>query len=112
MRYSDDDSPKTGLIKPPLGQLISGLSAGFITTTCLHPLDLIKTRMQLTPDYNLSKGSIAERLGIVETIREFKVLYNEKTGRFPLSLYRGFTANLAGSTASWGFYFMWCVYVV
>eukprot|EP00124_Ichthyophonus_hoferi_P002979 Ihof_evm3s231 gene=Ihof_evmTU3s231 len=30
----------------PLDHAAAGLGAGFFTTCCLHPLDLIKTRLQ------------------------------------------------------------------
>lgn len=30
----------------PLDHAVAGLGAGFITTLCLHPLDLVKTRFQ------------------------------------------------------------------
>ena len=73
-------------------QAIAGFTAGFTSTAILHPLDLIKTRFQA--DERVSRRSLLAAIpGIVKAdgIR---------------GLYRGLSANLTGSTLSWGLYFM------
>ncbi|CAG8580780.1 8639_t:CDS:2 [Funneliformis caledonium] len=74
---------------------MAGITAGAMTTILLHPLDLIKTRFQVDE-------STKRRRRFGATFIEMK--YIVKKHQF-IGLYRGVTANLAGATASWGFYF-------
>ena len=82
---------------PVWDQLVAGFGAGAVTTLCLHPLDLVKTRMQL--QYHAKTTTWSELVSI----------HRQRGLR---GLYQGFSANLAGGTASWGFYFMWYNYDV
>lgn len=43
----DHESPKPSLLKQAVLQIIAGGSAGFIEVCIMHPLDLIKTRLQI-----------------------------------------------------------------
>ncbi|KAI3647787.1 hypothetical protein MP228_008008 [Amoeboaphelidium protococcarum] len=70
---------------------IAGVGAAVITTLCLHPMDLIKTRLQVGLDRQTSLEMV-------------KTLYRNNG---PKGLYQGLSANMAGSTLSWGFYFLW-----
>ncbi|KJE97696.1 folate carrier protein Flx1 [Capsaspora owczarzaki ATCC 30864] len=83
--------------KPPTCiHLLGGAAAGLVTTTLLHPLDLIKIRMQVH-DGTKERG---ERYR--SSWHAFKsIKYREG----PMALYRGLTPNLVGSTTAWGLYF-------
>lgn len=74
-------------------QFLAGFAAGGTTVILLHPLDLLKTRFQAT---------FANDRVLFDLSRQLAELY--KAG-WP-AMYRGFTANLAGSTVSWGLYFL------
>ncbi|KAG0330483.1 hypothetical protein BGZ99_003054 [Dissophora globulifera] len=76
-------------------QALAGFTGGAVSTICLHPLDLIKTRFQV----NASQA--APRIG--GTFRSFQQIYRSEG--FRRGLYRGLTPNFAGATVSWGLYF-------
>lgn len=78
---------------PSLDHSVAGITAGIVSATSLHPLDLIKTRMQVD-------SSAVSFIG--NSIRTFRSVVQSQGY---LGLYRGVTPNLAGSTASWGLYF-------
>lgn len=68
---------------------VAGLAAGGASTIAMHPLDLIKTRMQVTGGRTLSiLGTVYRDHGI-------------------RGLYRGLGTNLFGGMLGWGFYFAW-----
>lgn len=75
-------------------QLIAGVLAGGTSVALLHPLDLLKTRFQATTS--------AVHVRPFEVYRELLKIKQTSGVR---ALYRGFTANLLGSTVSWGTYF-------
>ena len=75
--------------------LISGLTAGSVSTLLLHPFDLIKTRLQASPlaqQPAASTSSLALLRGIVrdEGVR---------------ALWKGISPNFIGNTVAWGSYF-------
>ncbi|KAG0221273.1 mitochondrial carrier domain-containing protein [Mortierella sp. GBAus27b] len=76
-------------------QALAGFTGGAVSTICLHPLDLIKTRFQV----NAAQG--APKFG--GTLRSFQEIYRSEGFRH--GLYRGLTPNFAGATVSWGLYF-------
>ena len=79
--------------------LVSGTTAGIITTICLHPLDLIKTRFQVH-EGNIGRGHrTAKYRSTWHGIRT--VAYNEGIG----ALYQGITPAIVGSGGAWGLYF-------
>lgn len=80
---------------PLLDQLVAGCAAGGTATLLLHPLDLLKTRFQATADNsNRVIFAVPRQLRAIFQMDGFK------------GLYRGFSANFAGSTTSWGVYFL------
>ncbi|KAJ1977225.1 mitochondrial FAD carrier protein flx1 [Dimargaris verticillata] len=88
---------------PALDHAAAGVGAACVSTSILHPLDLIKTRLQV--DETRSKRTaqfFGRSLRAVQT-----VLYQDGWS----GLYRGITSNLAGNTASWGLYFF-CQHLV
>ncbi|KAK3327700.1 mitochondrial carrier domain-containing protein [Cercophora scortea] len=89
----------TGL-SPSFVETVAGLSAGSMATLIVHPLDIVKTRMQihrtsttpLPPSTNLTTISLLKTLA--------------RTGDRPLAaLYRGLTPNLLGNATSWASFF-------
>ncbi len=80
---------------PLADQFVAGCLAGGAAVAVLHPLDLLKTRFQAT--------SSGEYQRLFSVPRQLQAIYQH--GGVP-ALYRGFTANLAGSTCSWGLYFV------
>ena len=80
-------------------QMIAGILSGGTATLILHPLDLVKTQFQIL---TTSRSEIASK----PLLYTFRYL-NDTYRRFGLrqGIYQGLSANLAGSTASWGLYF-------
>ncbi|MCJ1312774.1 hypothetical protein MMC25_006450 [Agyrium rufum] len=79
-----------------LVETIAGLTAGAATTLVVHPLDLIKTRLQI------DRASTSDSRGSVRIARD--VFRNEGGYR---GLYRGIAPNLIGNSVSWALYFLW-----
>ncbi|EXJ80359.1 hypothetical protein A1O1_08503 [Capronia coronata CBS 617.96] len=85
-------------LSPASIETIAGLSAGLVATIIVHPLDIIKTRLQVDtsthPLLNSSRSVLRD------------IWRNEGPTRFA-ALYRGLTPNLVGNSAGWGLYFLW-----
>ncbi|KAH8600797.1 mitochondrial carrier protein-like protein [Bisporella sp. PMI_857] len=77
-----------------LVEAIGGLSAGTISTLVVHPLDVIKTRLQI---HRNTTSSPISGFGILRGL-----LRNPKPVQ---SLYRGLTPNLVGNASSWAIFF-------
>jgi solute carrier family 25 folate transporter 32 len=84
----DYDSTTTTMNK----EAVSGATAGFVATITLHPLDVIKTRLQVQ---DLSKTYDG-------TVHAFKTILKREGAR---GLYAGLTPAVVGNTASWALYF-------
>ncbi|ODV60740.1 mitochondrial folate transporter/carrier [Ascoidea rubescens DSM 1968] len=89
------DSVDMKELSPRSKEVISGLTAGFLTTLITHPLDLIKIRLQL--DYSNQSHYIIFK-NIVNNIRD---------SRNPIisEIYRGIFPNLIGNSIAWSLYF-------
>ena len=89
------------LIKNPWDELIAGVAAGGTATLCLHPLDLLKTRLQVaTKQKNvniIASGSPASMTGQFRQIIELDGVPG---------LYRGLLPNFVGAVSAWGTYFL------
>ncbi len=72
-----------------LDQSIAGLLSGALSTSVLHPLDLVKVRFQVSS----SSSSLKSTLRPLWQQSGFK------------GIYRGLSPNLTGSMLSWGLYF-------
>ncbi|ORX62711.1 mitochondrial carrier [Hesseltinella vesiculosa] len=83
---------------PHMDQALAGFTAGMISTTFTHPLDMIKIRFQV----DASKRS-DKRPWLGGTIRSFRNIMSNEGGI--AGLYRGVTPSALGAAASWGFYF-------
>ncbi|TPX32778.1 hypothetical protein SmJEL517_g04182 [Synchytrium microbalum] len=77
-------------------QAIAGFVAGATSTLLLHPLDVIKIRLQVD-ERARNHGNT--------TINLWKQI--QRTEGIGRGLYRGVMANLAGACFSWGLYFWW-----
>ncbi|KAL1980578.1 hypothetical protein VTN96DRAFT_3946 [Rasamsonia emersonii] len=87
---TDKNVPSTSLV-----ETVAGFTAGVISTLCLHPLDLIKTRLQVD---RVSPS----RLG--SSFRVIREIYRTEGGI--TAFYRGLTPNLVGNSTSWAVYFL------
>ncbi|KAK0652246.1 carrier protein flx1-like protein [Cercophora newfieldiana] len=81
---------------PALVETVAGLSAGTMATLIVHPLDIVKTRMQI----HRSSTSPTTTLTTVSVIRSLA-----QTDRPLAALYRGLTPNLLGNATSWASFF-------
>ncbi|PGH14437.1 hypothetical protein AJ79_03080 [Helicocarpus griseus UAMH5409] len=84
-------------LSPSAVETIAGFTAGVSSTLAVHPLDVIKTRLQVD---RFSSSRIGSSLRIARTIAQ-----NE--GGLLAGFYRGLTPNLVGNSVSWGLYFLW-----
>ncbi|KAF4953158.1 hypothetical protein FSARC_12452 [Fusarium sarcochroum] len=83
-------------LSPATIESIAGLSAGTVATLTVHPLDVVKTRMQI---YRSSAHNTV-RPTTVSIIRSLTSNAN------PIAaLYRGLTPNLVGNASSWASFF-------
>ncbi|KAI1618026.1 MC family mitochondrial carrier protein [Exophiala viscosa] len=91
-------SPTRHGLSPGAIETLAGLSAGLVSTIIVHPLDIIKTRLQVDtsahPLLNSSRAVLHD------------ILRNEGPTRIA-ALYRGLTPNLVGNSAGWALYFLW-----
>ncbi|KAE8348744.1 mitochondrial carrier [Aspergillus coremiiformis] len=75
-------------------ETVAGFTAGIVSTLCLHPLDLIKTRLQVDRSSSRVNGSLRVVRGIFQNEGGVKAFY------------RGLTPNLIGNSTSWALYFL------
>ncbi|CCD23423.1 flavin adenine dinucleotide transporter FLX1 NDAI_0B03890 [Naumovozyma dairenensis CBS 421] len=87
-------------------EILCGLTAGSLTTLIVHPLDLLKVRVQL-----LASNKTIHNKGYLFIIKDLihtaKIHHNRN--KFWENLikesYRGLPINLIGNTVAWGLYF-------
>jgi len=98
-------------LTPSLVESAAGFSAGVASTLVIHPLDVIKTRIQL-------EQNAKSRIGT--TWRVVRQIANEAwhegyrghgtfkdSAQVVRSFYRGLMPNMIGNSTSWGMYFLW-----
>lgn len=83
-------------LSPALIESISGLTAGSIATLVVHPLDIVKTRMQLHRSTSPTSASLTT-ISLIRTLTQ--------TPQPLRALYRGLTPNLLGNASSWASFF-------
>ncbi|KAI1096944.1 mitochondrial carrier [Rostrohypoxylon terebratum] len=81
-------------LSPATVETIAGLSAGSIATLVVHPLDIVKTRMQI---HQRASSTPLTTLSLIRTLIQ--------TPHPIASLYRGLTPNLLGNASSWASFF-------
>ncbi|KAJ1964168.1 mitochondrial FAD carrier protein flx1 [Dipsacomyces acuminosporus] len=85
-----------------LDQALAGIGGAVASTTVLHPLDLIKIRLQVDATSQGGNAIIGRAVRAAQ-----QVLRNDGAAGF----YRGLVPNLAGNCASWGLYFAWYTWI-
>lgn len=53
------EKPQVPLLKQAALQIVSGGSAGFVEVCIMHPLDLVKTRLQIQNKKSLAASGVA-----------------------------------------------------
>ncbi|KAI9746334.1 MAG: hypothetical protein M1818_000046 [Claussenomyces sp. TS43310] len=100
-------------LSPALVETVAGLGAGIASTLAVHPLDVIKTRLQ-TPALPPHETHGTDRADLRTVHRSFSrtpvsslaVLRSLTSSDRPLqSLYRGLTPNLLGNASAWALFF-------
>lgn len=81
-------------------EVLSGLTTGALTTIVVHPLDLVKVRLQLLSTSNYKQGYFDVIRSIVNNPQIPKGSSN-----LIKEAYRGLGINLIGNTLAWGLYF-------
>lgn len=79
-----------------LDHAAAGLGAGVVAVLCMHPLDLLKVKLQVATTN--PQGGIGK--AIWNSLREIHASDGWK------GLYRGVGPNIAGNASSWGLYFL------
>ncbi|KAI4868278.1 mitochondrial carrier [Hypoxylon rubiginosum] len=91
-------------LSPASVETIAGLTAGSIATLVVHPLDIVKTRMQIHQrSATTTAAAVASSHQPLTTVSLIRAL-----ARAPnpvASLYRGLTPNLLGNASSWASFF-------
>ncbi|KAI0427426.1 mitochondrial folate carrier protein [Xylaria sp. FL1042] len=83
-------------LPPAFVETIAGLTAGSVATLVVHPLDIVKTRMQI----HRSNVAASETLTTISVLRGLT-----RTPHPVAALYRGLTPNLLGNASSWASFF-------
>jgi Mitochondrial carrier protein. len=96
-------------------ETVAGFTAGIATTLSLHPLDLVKTRLQgaatpLPPLSNHDANPLIfqwiEPLPLELEIHCASLIESSKRKAAWLLFYRGLAPNLIGNSTSWALYFL------
>ncbi|CCH62202.1 hypothetical protein TBLA_0G02640 [Henningerozyma blattae CBS 6284] len=77
-------------------EIVSGLTAGTLTTLIVHPLDLIKIRLQLLVTSQNNSSGYAQII---------KSLITSQKNHPIKEIYRGLAINIFGNAIAWGLYF-------
>ncbi|KAG0147962.1 hypothetical protein CROQUDRAFT_76057 [Cronartium quercuum f. sp. fusiforme G11] len=98
-RGNSFNSPPALFGTQAIDQAICGIGAGCVSVLCMHPLDLLKVKFQVsTKDTKLNNQ---KRLKILTSLHD--IIRNDGWK----GLYRGLGPNMLGNTSSWGLYFLW-----
>lgn len=87
-------SAKSPSPTPPLVTVLAGLISGAITASCVQPLDVLKTRLQVQ-----RSGSAKDSGGIIGGLR--RIVKNEGVH----GLYKGLSPSLIALLPNWAVYF-------
>lgn len=87
------EEDKVSLLKD---HAIAGTGAGVVAVLCMHPLDLLKIKFQVST----SKPEKGVGSRIYTSLRD---IYQTRGVK---GLYRGVGPNIAGNASSWGLYFL------
>ncbi|WFD27380.1 mitochondrial FAD carrier protein flx1 [Malassezia nana] len=106
---------------PAVDHAVAGMVAGTISTLCMNPLDLVKTRFQV--NQSTFTSDVAARSMFYQKVAQRRWLYYLMGGKPGVDivdalvgitkesgwwgLYRGVVPNIVGNASSWGLYFLW-----
>ena len=106
---------------PAVDHAVAGVVAGTISTLCMNPLDLVKTRFQV--NQSSFTADVAERSMFYQRVARRPWLFYLMGGKPGVDivdalrgiaeesgwrgLYRGVIPNVVGNASSWGLYFLW-----
>ncbi|KAF8511165.1 mitochondrial FAD carrier protein [Gautieria morchelliformis] len=79
-----------------LDHAAAGIGAGTVAVLCMHPLDLLKVKLQVAT--TKPQGGVGKQ--IYTSLRD---IYRSRGVQ---GLYRGVGPNIAGNASSWGLYFL------
>lgn len=82
-------------ISPQLVESVAGFSAGVVSCLTVHPLDLLKNRLQLNTSARSRPG---------DSLRIIRSVVQDEGG--VRALYRGLWPNMLGNSLGWGLYFL------
>ncbi|GJJ07663.1 hypothetical protein Clacol_001868 [Clathrus columnatus] len=85
-----------------LDHAVAGTGAGVVAVLCMHPLDLLKIKFQVST--SRPQGGIGRQI-----YTSLKDIYQSRGVQ---GLYRGVGPNIAGNASSWGLYFLFAQYTV
>lgn len=88
------------LLHPSLVHVISGTVSGVLSAAVVHPIDLIKTRLQAQERWSGSSVGRPQYHGTMHAVRS--IMQQEGWQ----GLYKGISPALLGSGSSWGLYFL------
>ncbi|KAF2490586.1 solute carrier family 25 protein [Lophium mytilinum] len=91
-----DPPPRPSKLSPSVVESVAGFTAGVVSCLTVHPLDLLKNRLQLNTKTRSKPG---DSFRIIRN-----VVINEGGVR---ALYRGLWPNMLGNSLGWGLYFLW-----
>jgi len=86
---------KSPSISPSVVESTAGFSAGVVSCLTVHPLDLLKNRLQLNTQTRSRRG---------DSFRIFRDVVRHEGG--VRALYRGLWPNMLGNSLGWGLYFL------
>ncbi|KAJ4302242.1 mitochondrial FAD carrier protein flx1 [Collariella sp. IMI 366227] len=89
--------PRPSIIRDYHTETVAGLSAGSMATLIVHPLDIVKTRMQIHRSTHASSPISPSTVSVIRSL--------VSTDRPLAALYRGLTPNLLGNATSWASFF-------
>jgi solute carrier family 25 folate transporter 32 len=84
---------------PPWVHSVAALTAGVVSTTLTHPLDLVKARFQVQHVSKQVDGELRYR----STLQAFRTIARTEG---LAGLYRGVLPNVCGNGAAWGLYML------
>lgn len=95
--------PNHSTLTPLQKEVVSGLTAGCVTSVLVHPLDLVKLKLQLLSTGTQPRGEVGKYTQVLRAILRPDP---DAAGRRPWrALYRGLAINVLGNSVAWAMYF-------
>jgi primary-amine oxidase len=91
----DNPASRPASLSPQIVEAAAGFSAGVVSCLTVHPLDLLKNRLQLNTSARSRPG---------DSLRIIRSVVRDEGGL--RALYRGLWPNMLGNSLGWGLYFL------